>query len=480
MDEIDLLVLLPLILLAVVIVVELLGVAFYRRIAWVAGLALFGLAASFASLFFTSGYYPHEVTTLLVFDSTAGFYIELILAASFVVGALSYQYLKGLEGQNEEYYLLLLLATLGSIVLVTSNHFASFFLGLEILSVSLYSLISYPRAQKHRIEAGIKYLILAGATVAFLLFGMALIYAELGSMDFSKLAAALSTHNYSSPVPLVGLALLIVGIGFKLAWVPFQLWTPDVYQGAPAPVTGFVATVSKGAVFALLLRYFSMAPLAQGSPLWDVFAAIAILSMLSGNILALFQKNVKRVLAYSSIAHLGYLLVPFLAGGSLAQPSVAFYLAAYFATTLSAFGVITVLSTAENEAEEMEAYRGLFWRRPWLAGLFTLALVSLAGLPPSAGLFGKIYISAAGVQSSLWALVLVLVIASVIGVFYYMGIALSLYRKPVEGEAEKPAAPRLTSLRNVVLTVLGILVLGIGLYPTPLMAIVQSTIAGLK
>jgi NADH-quinone oxidoreductase subunit N len=218
---------------------------------------------------------------------------------------------------------------------------------------------------KLSLEAGIKYLVLAAASAAFLLFGMALIYAQLGTLQFGQIAAMLiSGLSYQKSLIYPGMALIITGIGFKLAVVPFHMWTPDVYEGAPAPVTAFVATVSKGGMVALLLRYFYETGAYRLHPVFVVFSIIAIASMIAGNLLALLQKNVKRILAYSSIAHLGYILVAFLAGGNRAAEAVTFYLVAYFITTLGAFGVVTVLSNGDRDADSLEDYEGLFWRRP--------------------------------------------------------------------------------------------------------------------
>ena len=232
--------------------------------------------------------------------------------------------------------------------------------------------------------------------------------------------------------------MIIIGMGFKLALVPFHLWVADVYEGAPAPLTGFVATVSKGAIFALLLRYFNSTNIVNSRPLFFAFASIAIASMFFGNLLALLQKNIKRVLAYSSIAHMGYLLVAFLASGPLAVAAVAFYLLSYFATTLGAFGIITVLSNKDRDLDKVEDYRGLFFKHPWLSGIFTLMLFSLAGIPLTAGFIGKFYILSAGVNSRLWLLVVLLVINSVIGLFYYLRIITALYRQPGAEISQQP------------------------------------------
>ncbi|OGO69220.1 MAG: NADH-quinone oxidoreductase subunit N [Chloroflexi bacterium RBG_19FT_COMBO_62_14] len=476
MTSADILSLLPLLVVATTGVVVMLAAAFYRNHRLSLILTLAGLLTAFISLPFVSPLTPRQVTSLVLVDGYALFYMGLIFAAGFIVALLTYGYLEQWDGNPEELYVLLLLATLGAAVLVGSSHFASFFLGLETLSVALYAMIAYNRSLRRGIEAGIKYLVLAGVTAAFLLFGMALVYAETGTLAFSGVIAA--AGGGPSLQLMVGLGMLIVGVGFKLGVVPFHMWTPDVYQGAPAPVTGLLASMSKGAMFALLLRYFTPVMALERQGLVWVFTAVAVLSMLGGNILALTQDNVKRILAYSSIAHLGYLLVAFLASGPAGQLAVAFYLVAYFATTLSAFGVVTVLSTPDDEAESLRAYQGLYYRRPWLAIIFTIALLSLAGIPPTAGLVGKIFIAAAGVQASLWLLLIVLVLASVIGVFYYMRIVITMFRRP-EADVVQPSMVRLPRAASVVLGALSVILVGLGIYPVPVMRIIERTVARL-
>jgi proton-translocating NADH-quinone oxidoreductase chain N len=223
--------------------------------------------------------------------------------------------------------------------------------------------------------------------------------------------------NTRSVFVLTGLAMTVTGIGFKLAVVPFHMWTPDVYEGAPAPVTAFVATVSKGAIVALLLRYVVQTRAYPYGSLLLAFSVLAGASIVVGNLLALLQENVKRVLAYSSIAHLGYLLVALVAGGPRGVEAATYYLVAYMLTTLSAFGSVIVLSEKEQDAENMAAYRGLFWRRPWLAMVFTAALLSLAGIPLTAGFVGKFYVLLVGVESALWPLIFLLVFGSAVGLF---------------------------------------------------------------
>ena len=478
----DLIAILPLLVLTAATVVVMLAVCIRRSHLLAVWLTLIGLAAAFASLWAAAPLTPIQVTPLLIIDGYALFYMGLIIAATFATVILAYGYLENQTGYREELYILILVAALGSSVLVASSHFVSFFLGLEILSVALYAMSAYLCTRKLPLEAGIKYLVLAAASAAFLLFGMALVYAQLGTMQFGQIAALLAGGaHYSRVLLLPGLALIITGIGFKLAVVPFHMWTPDVYEGAPAPVTAFIATVSKGAMFALLLRYFYETGTQHLGPVFLVFSIIAIASMIVGNLLALLQNNVKRILAYSSIAHLGYVLVAFLAGGSRAAEAVTFYLVAYFVTTLGAFGVVSVLSNGERDADALDDYRGLFWRRPVLAGIFTLMLLSLAGIPLTAGFVAKFFLVAAGASSALWTLVIILIVTSVVGLFYYLRVLVALYSPPAEAAEAAPAGlPALSRGASYVLVALTVLLLWIGVYPAPFLDAVQRAVQSLR
>jgi len=477
MNVSDLSALLPFIVIGTAVIVVMLVIAVFRDHKLTAVLTLAGLALAGVSLTVVFPMTPRRITPLLILDHYWLFYTGLILVASFAVAALSYSYLEIHEGHREEFYLLLLLATLGCIVLAGSMHFASLFMGVEILSVSLYALVAYLRHSDRSIEAGVKYLILAALSSAFILFGMALVYAEIGSMDFTQIANRAASPGACGLSFTAGLAMIIVGLGFKLAVVPFHLWTPDVYEGAPAPVTAFVSTVSKGAVFAVVLRYFRMVGVPISGPIVVIFTIIAIASMFTGNLLALFQSNVKRVLAYSSISHLGYLLVTLLASGTMAATAAAFYLSAYFITSLGAFGVVTVLSEKDRDADSIDDYRGLAWRRPWLAGVFTAMLLSLAGIPLTAGFVGKFYVAAAGVGSGLWLLVIILAVNSALGLYYYLRIIIPMY---TSGEEETTETPRLSLSGSAVLAGLTVLLVWLGVYPVPLIQIIQKLVQGLS
>lgn len=475
----DCIALLPLFMTTFVVLALTLVIAFYRqhRVAMIA--TLIALILCLAAIPFAATVSPHPVLPLFIIDQYALFYMGLIFAATLAVTLLAYGYLTELEDQKEEFYLLLLLATLGAVVLVASNHFVSLFLGLETLSVALFALAAYSRHYRPSLEASLKYFILSGASSAALLIGMALIYAELGTMAFDQLSTPLTTDTASHRMFfLVGLALFITGLGFKLSWVPFHLWTPDVYQGAPAPVTAFLATVSKGAVLALWMRLFIQAEGYSHYALVVMLSLIAFVTILVGNLLALLQNNVKRILAYSSIAHLGYLLVAFLAKGSFGIEAVAFYLAAYFVMNLGAFGVVAVLSSPTHERENLTEYEGLFWQRPWVAGIFTLMLLSLAGIPLTVGFIGKFYIFTAGTAATLWWLLLAVVLGSIMGLYYYLRIVIAMFRFPTAANSNTPMYPSAIPMAgNLTLILLVLLLLWWGVYPDPLIHLITETAA---
>lgn len=477
MNAVKVISLLPLLFVAGASVAVLLAIAIRRNHAVAFTLTLAGLAAACCSTFFTS---TSQVTSLLIMDPYARFFMGLLTAASFFITLMAYGYLGARAEKKEEFYVLLLVATLGAMVLAASSHFASLFLGIEILSIALYGLIAYLRDRPLPLEAGIKYLVLAGSSSAFLAFGIALVYAGFGTLDFAQLARLLGTESgVNLSLSLPGTVLIITGIGFKLALAPFHMWTPDVYEGAPAPVTAFIATVSKGGMFALFLRYFQLSGTDRFPRLMVVVSIIAIASMFAGNLLALFSNNVKRILAYSSVAHMGYLLVALEISSRFGSSAAAFYLVAYFVMTLGAFGVVTALSSRERDADQLEDYHGLFWSRPGLALVFTAMLLSLAGIPLTAGFIGKFYIVAAGAATQAWVLIIILVITSTIGLFYYLRVIAALYREPFESEGVREPLPRRAPAISLVLAVSTVLLIWFGVYPAPLLHVIQSTVGNL-
>jgi NADH-quinone oxidoreductase subunit N len=477
MSQTDFIYLMPLLILTFAVLVSMLVIAAWRNHKIIYVITALSFIAAFGSLFELRTTTAYVIEPMFVIDGFGVFYIGMILLTSLLVSMLSYAYFEQREERKEEYYLLLVLATLGACVLVISTHFASLFLGLEILSISLYALIPYLRTRPRSDEAGIKYLILAAFSSAFMLFGMALVYFSTGTMVFSGLAASIAGMQELPLLLLTGIGMMLIGVGFKLGIVPFHMWTPDVYEGAPAPVTAFIATVSKGGVLGLLVRFFMEVDGFRYPVMVTILTIIAIASMFAGNLLAMMQKNVKRILAYSSISHLGYILVAFMAGNQMGVEAVTFYLVAYFITSVGAFGVVAMLSDKNSDAELLEDYKGLLWRRPWTAAVFSAMLLSLAGIPLTAGFVGKFYIIAAGINDQLWLLVVMLVLNSVIGLYYYIKIIAVMFQQPeIDREPTIRLRPSIYVASAGTLAILALLLIYVGVYPTGLVQLIQNVL----
>jgi NADH-quinone oxidoreductase subunit N len=460
MTEKDFLCLTPFLIIASAPVVIMIVISVLRSYKVVYGFSVFSFLIAFASLFIIFPSLPHTIEPLFIIDIYSLFFIGIILFSALLVTFLSYEYIRRLEGVREEYYIILFTSTLGAALLTIANHFVIFFLGIETLSISLYVLIAFQRSKINSIEAGIKYLILASVSSAFLLFGMALIYTAFGTMQFTAIAASAGTAGELSPLVLSGFGMMIVGVGFKLALVPFHMWTPDVYQGAPAPVSAYVATVSKGAVMAILIRFLFNLKGFENHYLFFSISGIAILSMFTGNILAIRQRNIKRLLGYSSIANMGYLIIILLIGSDKGIQASVFYLISYFLTTIGAFGVISLLSTHAYEAENIEDYKGLFWKRPWIALVFTLTLLSLAGIPVTAGFIAKFYLVLEGMRADLMVLIISIIINSVIGLYYYLRVITALF-----SAADEKKLPDLSLSGKITLAIVGVSIVVLGVYP---------------
>ena len=495
--------LLPLIFISIALLALMMIIAFKRNSTLSFQVTLTGLAVTFVSLFIVSDILPQQATQLLLVDGYGLFFMGLILVTAMLLLPLCHDYWGRYAQVSDEFYLLFLISILGAMVLVCSSHFAAFFLGLELLTLPLIVMVGYPFFSKYHasLESAIKYLILSAAASATLLFGMALIYSQLGSMDFMPLAHSVinnsvinssvtSTTDPHQVLIKAGAMLVIIGIAFKLSLVPFHLWTPDVYQGAPLPATAFLATISKGAVFAVLLRYYLAAEVFMTDSLVWSIAAIAIASMLIGNLLALFQESLKRLLAYSSIAHFGYLLVALLAisqstGAEVAIESVSYYLVAYLLSTLAAFAILIRFPESEDATDmpQLKNLRGLFWSHPLLAAIMSLAMLSLAGIPLTVGFIGKFYIFAAAVEESLWGLLLVAVLGSAIGLFYYLRVILVMTYKNSSEDASNQQTPQnqlqqiyisKNQISHFALLAVAFLTLILGVYPSPLIELIRD------
>ncbi|MBS3803645.1 MAG: NADH-quinone oxidoreductase subunit NuoN [Oleiphilaceae bacterium] len=475
----NLLALTPVILVSAFAVLVMLGIAWRRAHSGTVLVTTLGLNLALLSLFLV-GTMGRVETPLLIIDGLALLASGMILVSTLACATIAHAYLAGYRGPKEEFYLLLLIGAAGAMILVSSSHLASLFFGLELMSMPLYGMLAYSFRERRSLEAGIKYLVLSAAGTAFLLFGMALLYAQTGRLDFEGLVSALGIGAGENLVSLAGAGMMLVGLGFKLSIVPFHLWTPDVYEGGPGPATIFLASVSKLAVFVVLLRLVLLAPAFQGAWFLDTLTVLALITMLGGNLLALQQPNLKRLLGYSSIGHFGYLMATLVVSNQFAVETTGVYMVTYLVATLAAFGVVTLISSpyTGEDAAALHHYRGLFWRRPYLAAVLTVSMLSLAGIPFTAGFIGKFYIIALTVDANQWWLLGGIILGSAIGLFYYLRVMVTLYL--VEpGMRRRDATPDWAAQAGgLVVILLAVLVIFLGLYPGPMVHWISILLLG--
>ncbi len=477
MNRQDLFALLPMLLPALASVALLLQVVWRRNPRAGLAIASAGLVAGLLSLPIAASVIPREVTPLVVVDASTLWYQGVLLAAALGIVAMMRDALAP-AGNLEEALALVLLATAGACLLPAAVHVVSAFLGIELLSVPLYALIAWRRRDEAGAEAAAKYLVLASVSAGFLLFGSALLYAGTGQLSLAGLVAAAGEGDPA--LVAAGVALVMVAVGFELAVVPFHLWTPDVYQGAPMPVAALLATLAKGGVVAMLARWTEATALLEATPFALALTVGAGASMLFGNLLALTQTDLKRLLAYSSIAHVGYVLVALIAGGDRASATVAFYVAAYVATSVLAFGAVSILSRADREVADLAALRGLFWRAPWLSAGLTLALLSLAGIPLTAGFVGKLLVLGTGAAASQWTLLVLLVLGSVVSVFYYLRVVavMAVAPEPDEETTAPLAEPSRAAASWAPVWISAAALLALGVLPGPALRLLMRAAAG--
>ena len=405
-------------------------------------LSLLGLLGAFAAtiVLFIVGDYQPAFNSMIGSDEGSLFAYIIIIGASFLGILLSPGYLKRLNIIHQgEYYALMLLATIGMMIMAAATSFLTIFLGIEMLSLALYILCGFVARRITSQEAGMKYFLLSSFASAFLLYGIAMTYGATGNTSFTGIRNYLAAHTSSTTLLLIGMGLLIVGFAFKVSAVPFQAWTPDVYDGAPAPVTAFMSVGTKAAALIAFARVFDVALLPIQTTWQPVVWAIAILTIVGGNVLALAQNNVKRLLAYSSIAHAGYLLIGVVVGSIIGLSAILFYLLCYTFLNLGAFGVVSVLENADNSGNSLSEIRGLWYRQPLLAGILALFMLALAGFPPMAGFAAKYYIFYAALQGGHPDLLIIGVLASVLGMYYYLRVIAAMFME--RETAPAPVAP---------------------------------------
>ena len=411
---------------------------------------------------------------LYTIDNYGAFFKGLALVVSLLVTLLSLRYVEREGMVKGEYYALLLFGVLGMMVMVSSNHFVTIFIGLEVMSISIYVLCGLLSGNRGSAEASLKYFLLGAFATAFLLYGMALIYATTGVLDIRAVAQYITSGRFGlTPMFMIGMALIIVGFGFKTASVPFHMWTPDVYQGAPTSITAYMATGIKAAAFGAFVRFFytAFAPylMSWSELLWIV----AVATMTLGNVTALVQDDVKRMLAYSSIAHAGYILIAFVVGDQISSASILYYLLVYTFMNIGAFAVVIVLGRKGAENTGIESYAGLAARHPLLALAMSVFLLSLAGIPPLAGFMGKFYVLSAAVKAKFYWLAVIGVLNSVVAVYYYLRVIMAMYFKDAVGE---PVRPDFSPVYSIVIVICVWAMLHMGILPRDFLLIAQKSV----
>jgi NADH-quinone oxidoreductase subunit N len=428
----------PEIIITVSAIITLLLAAFGRRESIGAVAGAVALTGAGLAMIFTCYLWDASASifnSLYTIDNFGTFFKGLALIVAMLVTLLSLSYVEREEIIKGEYYSLLLFGVLGMMIMVSSNHFITIFIGLEVMSIAIYVLCGLLSGNPSSAEASLKYFLLGAFATAFLLYGMALIYATTGILDIREIANYVASGNFSlTPLFMIGMALLIVGFGFKTASVPFHMWTPDVYQGAPTSITAYMATGIKAAAFGAFLRVFYTAFIPLLANWSGMIWLIAVATMTIGNITALVQDDVKRMLAYSSIAHAGYILIAFVIGDQVSSASILFYLLVYTFMNIGAFTIVILLGRKGSENTGIESYAGLAGKHPLIALSMSIFLLSLAGIPPLAGFMGKFYVLSAAVKAQYYWLAVIGVLNSVVAVYYYLRVIMAMYFKESSGE----------------------------------------------
>jgi len=432
----------PEIIITLSAVITLLLAAFGRRESVGALTGAVALIGAGLAMIFTCTLWDGSASifnNLYTIDNFGTFFKGLALIVSLLVTLLSLRYAERENIVKGEYYSLLLFGVLGMMIMVSSTHFITIFIGLEVMSIAIYVLCGLLSGNPRSVEASLKYFLLGAFATAFLLYGMALIYATTGSLDIREIADYVASGNFKpTPMFMIGLAMLIVGFGFKTASVPFHMWTPDVYQGAPTSITAYMATGIKAAAFGAFLRVFYTAFLPFLGEWSGILWLIAVATMTLGNITALVQDDVKRMLAYSSIAHAGYILIAFVIGDQFSSSGILFYVLVYTFMNIGAFTVVILLGQKDRENTGIESYAGLAGRHPLIALSMAIFLLSLAGIPPLAGFMGKFYILSAAIKAKYYWLAVIGVLNSVVAVYYYLRVIMAMYFREPSGELHRP------------------------------------------
>ncbi len=445
------------------------------RKGYLAYVSLLGVVlAALAALYFWDGNEPAFPGMVAVDALSAYLNLAFLIVAGLSI-LLSANYVERMGLSETEYYGLMLISVSGMMFLAGATSLIVVFLGLEILSIPLYVLAGFNRNDARSGESALKYFLLGAFASGFLLYGIALLYGGTGTTALPAIAQYLASTSAVSAYVWIGAGLVVVGFGFKVALVPFHQWTPDVYQGAPTPVTAFMSVGAKAAGFAALIRILIGALSGEAAGWAWILAVLAILTMTIGNVAAIAQKNLKRMLAYSSIAHAGYITVGLVAGSIAGIQAVLFYLVAYVFMNIGAFAVLIAVSRDRKDGESLEDFAGLGATQPLLAAAMAVFMFSLAGIPPLAGFLGKLYVFAAAVEGGWWWLVAVGVLNSVISAYFYLRVVLTMYMRPATSPKSDLTIDPALAVALVVAVVLTVLV---GLFPGALVWLSQAAVVG--
>ncbi|TDJ50144.1 MAG: NADH-quinone oxidoreductase subunit N [Nitrospina sp.] len=469
--EIDLVSLAPVLVLSVFTMLVLLMDLFIgKNKSGLVFISLTGLLLTAVSSFAKTDWPVRSFGGSYVVDHLSVFFTMVFCISSALAILISVEYNRREKIRVGEYYSLILFCTVGMIILASSTDLIMIFLGIEIVSLCLYVLAGIRRGDVRSSEAALKYFLLGAFATGFLLYGMALLYGTTGTTKLAGIAEAIGSGQMSSqPLVLMGMVLLVLGFGFKVAAVPFHMWTPDVYQGAPTPVTAFMAVGPKAAAFAAFFRVFTEA-MPELASSWDmILSIIAVITMFVGNLGAIVQTNIKRLLAYSSISHAGYLLIAIIARNSLGGSALVFYMLVYAFMIFGAFGIVILIGREGRENLELEDYSGLGFQSPLLALSMSIFLLSLGGLPPLAGFIAKFYIFQAALNEGYVILVVLAVLNSAISFYYYLRVIVYMYMKEPQGEFQITLTP--ITLLVVVISVL--VTVELGLFPGPVLSLAQ-------
>jgi len=469
--EIDLVSLAPVLVLSVFTMLVLLMDLFIgKNKSGLVFISLTGLLLTAVSSFAKTDWPVRSFGGSYVVDHLSVFFTMVFCISSALAILISVEYNRREKIRVGEYYSLILFCTVGMIILASSTDLIMIFLGIEIVSLCLYVLAGIRRGDVRSSEAALKYFLLGAFATGFLLYGMALLYGTTGTTKLAGIAEAIGSGQMSSqPLVLMGMVLLVLGFGFKVAAVPFHMWTPDVYQGAPTPVTAFMAVGPKAAAFAAFFRVFTEA-MPELASSWDmILSIIAVITMFVGNLGAIVQTNIKRLLAYSSISHAGYLLIAIIARNSLGGSALVFYMLVYAFMIFGAFGIVILIGREGKENLELEDYSGLGFQSPLLALSMSIFLLSLGGLPPLAGFIAKFYIFQAALNEGYVILVVLAVLNSAISFYYYLRVIVYMYMKEPQGEFQITLTP--ITLLVVVISVL--VTVELGLFPGPVLSLAQ-------